>query len=628
MSDSPQQRGNTAEAIDKLFVYGSLNSDYHLQLLTGRHFESEPAVLLNHRRIQPEKSFPFALPWRGYTIKGRLLYNITPEIIEILDEYENEGSLYERRIGTVRVDDHEIRAFIYIGIVKAIKPYMKRGFQERDRVEEFVEKNVDRYLKNKADYLLSYDRESLSVKVTRELLSEEVHSLIRQYFHDYGLPWFIIKHEIEKASIPRLDWLRREPEAQPYADRYMSLSVFFMIFSRLEERFRNDYRFYVKVTDAYFLHTMSTLMALKLIIDNHQAIQAAIMQLGIDHWETNMVYTDYAVGAIFITEELYSREKGDHILEWIRQNRHIGLTPLGAELEFSNLGHRAIGASSGQDSTFDAFYYFYDFDLMRRGWKLGAHVDDHGFLTSTHTRTRGFLELAFGRYKLLGDVSKPATQDPWVLSQIIDLAVRFLDIRPHSVHLTFGAPDTEHFKRVEKLEYYLCLLILGGDLREDAQGNLREMRIYRNEIMSREGNMLFSRLNKHHKNPEERKWSFVVEYQFPRLFYEYDYQPLIMALKGFQQELNPYPFQGCREIENDPGIQSLQEQLKIWAASPTPLSDSEINEFVAVVEKGLTAESEKVDTSYENYAMRIIGRIEERLNRRNKRIKKYHESKN
>jgi len=623
MTKAQQNKEN--KAIDKVFVYGSLNNDYHLELLTGTQLPYKNGILLNHRRIHPEKSFAFALPWRGYTIKGRMLYNVTPEILEKLDEYENEGQLYDRTIAKVKIDEEIIETYVYVGIVKAIKPYVKRGFEEKDRIEEFVEQNVDRYLDEKAGVFLDYNREALRLHVTKELLSEEVHSLLRQYFQDVGLPSFIIKHEIQKASIPRLQWLLEDRKAQKYVNQYMDLAVNFMIFNQLEEKFRNDFRYDVKVTDAYYLHTFSALMALKLLVDNNQQLQIAIRQLGLDRWEPNMVYTDYAMAAIFIAEELYSRERAQHIVDWFQRNRHIGVVTLGAELEFSNLGSQTIGAQEGDDPSFDAFYYFYDFDLMRRGWKLGAHVDDHGFLTSQNNRVRGFMELAFGRYKLLGDVSKPATQDPWVLSQIIDLAVRFFKIRPHSMHLSMGTNSLEKFNRVDNLEHYLCLLILGGDLRQDHNDQLREMRIHRGEIMSEQGDIIFSRLNRHHKNPEDDAWTFVIEYQFPRLYFEYDYQPIIMALKGFQLGANPFPFKGCKTLEDRTYIKELEEALKKWAAAPQPVSSSGINAFLSLVEQGLEKEAKmRKDLEYAKYSLRILGRIEERLKRRNKRIEQHY----
>lgn len=615
--------------IDKLFVYGSLGNDNNLQLLTGKTLSSKEGVLLNHRRITPKNSFPFAVYWRGYSIRGRLLFSVTPDVIQKLDEYENEGELYDRKIADVKVGATLHRAWVYRGKVDAIRPYIKKGFEERDRIEEFVENNVASYLEQKADHFIGYTREKLAVQVTKELLSEEVHSLLRQYFRQTGLPPFIIKHEIEKASIPRLNWLKEESQAQPYADKYMRLSMGFMIFNQLEEKFRTDYRYYVKVTDAYYMHTLSALMALKLLVDFHQSLESALAQLGVDRWDPNMLYSDYAVAAIFIADELYSRSKPDYIIDWLKGHRNAGAIPMGAELEFSNLGYQTIGAQPGQDLAFDAFYYFYDFDLMRRGWKLGAHVDDHGFLTSSNTRTRGFMELAFGRYKLLGDVSKPATQDAWVLSQIIDLAVRFVNIRPHSLHLSLSASSQDEFKEVKELEQYLCLLIMGGDLREDDNGVLREMRIYNGEILSEEGRVIFSRLNRHHKNPDDPSWSFVVEYQFPRLYYDYDYQPIILALKGFQTAANPFPLKGCKQIEKSGYVDDLENELKKYAARPSSVSQNSIDRFLTTVEQGLDIEAKLVDKEkYRRYAQRVLARIEERLKRRNLRIDKYHDKTN
>lgn len=614
------------ESIDKLFVYGSLNNDYHLQLLTGQLLPYKEGILLDHRRIHPENSFAFAVRWKGYSIKGRLIFNVTSDIIAKLDDYENEGELYIRKVAKVRSGNASHKAWVYCGNIKAIKPYVRKGFEERDRIEEFVDNNVARYLHEKALHFIDYDREQVAVRVTRELLSEEVHSLLRQYFHDAGLPSFIIKHEIEKASIPRLSWLKSDSTAHAYAGNYMRLAMQFMIFNQLEEKFRNDYRYYVKVKDAYYLHTLSAIMALKLLVQYHQSLESAMEQLGVDRWDPALLYTDYAVAALFISDELYSRSNPDAILDWLKSHRHIGAVPMGAELEFSNLGYKTIGAKAGEDSEFDAFYYFYDFDLMRRGWKLGAHVDDHGFLTSRKTRTRGFLELAFGRYKLLGDVSKPATQDPWLLSQIIDLAVRYLNIRPHSMHLSLSTSSKENFNEVKDIEHYLCLLILGGDLREDENGQLREMRIHLREIMSEEGDVVFSRLNKHHQDPEDMSYSFVVEYQFPRLYYEYDYQPLIMALKGFQIGANPYPLKGCKTLDESSYVNDLESSLKSWSEHPTTISRQSMDAFISVVEEGLEAEIDMVgNREYRKYAHRILGRIEERLERRNRRIYKYHE---
>jgi len=611
------------KTIDKLFVYGTLNNAYNLKLVSGQNFDTEEATLYNYRRIHPESGYPFAVHWPGSKIEGRVVYGIPPDALKKIDDYESEGYLYIRKNVKIQVKEQHVDAYVYIGIPDALKLYIKDGIEARDRIEEFVEHSINKYLNDKPDRCIIKHRKTLSLRATQELLSEEIHSLMRQYFHDAGLPPFIIKHELEKASLPSLEWLRSEPKAVAYADNYLELAVKFMIFNQLEERFRHEFRSRVKVSDAYYMHTISAMMALKLLVSHHQQMQSAISQLDADKYDPTFTYTDYVIAAIFIAEELYTTKRAREIVEWVQANQRAGILPLGAELEFSDLGVRAINSQEGDDPKFDSFHYFYDFDLMRRGWKLGAHVDDHGFLTTTHTRTRGFLELAFGRYRLLGDVSKPATNDPWILSQLIDLAIRYMGIRPHSLHISLQTEPNAPFQKIENPEYFLCLLLLGGDLREDEDGNLREMRIYRHEIL-RDGNVYVSRFNRHHKNPEDAEWSFVVEYQFPRLLFDCDYQPLIMALKGFQLEGNPYPLKDCRDCPDEEFHNEIEAELTQWAAAPTPVSQKTMDSFINLVERGLDKETDLIGQDYNGYVQTMLRRIEEQLKLRNKRIQHYH----
>jgi gamma-glutamylcyclotransferase (GGCT)/AIG2-like uncharacterized protein YtfP len=614
-----------SESIDKLFVYGSLNNAYNLRLVTGHDLVMAEATLYNYRRIHPESGYPFALHWKGSKIEGRVIYGVTPDIFKKIDEYESEGRLYVRKSVEVYVNDQAMKAYTYIGIPHALKPFFKQGIGIRDRIEEFIERSVNKYLEDKPDRCWIDDREALSLQVTKELLSEETHSLIRQYFHDAGLPPFIMRHELEKASIPSLEWLRSESKAVAYADHYLKLAVKLMIFNQIEERFRQEFRSQVQVGDAYYLHSISAVMAFKLLVSHYQHVQSAISQLDADKYDPTFTYIDYAVAAIFIAEELYTPQRTQEIVDWVQTNQHPGMLPLGAELEFSTLGFRAVPSKEGDDPMFDNFYYFYDFDLMRRGWKLGAHVDDHGFLTTTHTRTRGFLELAFGRYRLLGDVSKPATNDPWILSQLIDLAIRYMGIKPHSLHISLQTEANTPFQKIDHPEYLFCLLLLGGDLREDKEGNLREMRIYQGEIVRSDHDVYFSRFNRHHKNPEDTEWSFVIEYQFPRLSFDCDYQPLIMALKGFQLGGNPYPLKNYRDCPYQEFHRDIETALFQWAAEPTPVSEHTLNSFLSLLEKGLAKETSFVgQQEYARYVQHLLVRIEMQLKRRNKRIQSYH----
>lgn len=622
MSDHIQ---HTDITLDKLFVYGTLADSHNVQLLAGRTLPAENAVLYGYRRIHPKSGYPFALPWKGSKIEGAVILDITPQILKKFDEYESEGELYIRKPVTVYVKEEPVNAYVYIGIPEALEPYFKKGIGIRERIEEFIERSVNTHLEEKAARYVHHNHEGgLPLQVTKELLSEETHSLVREYFREAGLPVFIIKHELENADIPTLDWVRYEPKAADYADEYIKLAVKFMIFNQIEERFRHEFPPRVKTPDDYYRHTISAMMALKFLVSHHQHLKVALRQLGAHRYDPTFTYVDYAVAAIYIAQELYNERRAREVADWVRMHRRVAMTPLGAELEFSNIGVQAVGAKEGEDPKFDSFYYFYDFDLMRRGWKLGAHVDDHGFLTTTHTRTRGFLELAFGRYKLLGDVSKPATHDPWVLAQLIDLTIRYIGIRPHSLHLSLQTAKNTPFRKISDPVYLLCLLLLGGDFRQDHNGKLREMRIYGREIIRGDNDVYFSRFNRHHSNPDDMSWSLVVEYQFSRLFFDYDYLPLIMALKGFQMGANPYPLKECRDCPHEEFHREIEDFLIQWAAHPTPIPRQTLETFIEILEEGLDKEADELGSKYGKYAQRILGRIEEQLQQRNQRIEKYH----
>ena len=619
----PTVDASTAD-LDTLFVYGSLHNDLYFQILTGRILASQSAELLNHRRIQPRNSFAFAIPWSGSHMPGKLLSGVTAEVLRKLDEYENEGSLYSRCVAKVKTGDKIVDAYVYIGNPKALKEYFKKGFLERDRIEEYVARQLDRYLEFKADRCLLMDRKNLALILTRELLSEEVESLLRQHFMESGLPSFIIKHEIESANLPSLEWLLQDRKAQAYAHHYMAMAVKFMIFNQLEERFRNQYRGSVKASNAYYHHTIAGLMALKLMADHKERLQRAMAQLGVSSNQEDMRYIDYAVAAVMIAEELFTDKAADEVVYWVRKHRQIGLNPLGAEMEFSNLGGHAIGARENQDPVYDGFYYFHDFDLMRRGWKLGAHVDDHGFQSAADMRSRGFLELAFGRYRLLSDVSKPATLDPWILAQIIRWAVDYIDVAPHSLHISIETLPGRSFNKLPDPNYFLCLLLLGGDVRLDEQGKLREMRIYHEEILHPDVGVCLSRLNRHHQTPGDRSWSSVVEFQFPRLFADHDYQPLLMALKGFQTAANPYPFKGVKDCPYQDEYAEIEAALIQWAAYPTAVAGSSVNGFIELVARGLQEEAKSCSEEYQAYAEEMLAKLGKILHERNDWIADYH----
>jgi hypothetical protein len=312
------------------------------------------------------------------------------------------------------------------------------------------------------------------------------------------------------------------------------------------------------------------------------------------------------------------------IIDYVEQNWYSTPTPLGAELEFSILGKNAVYAKPGEDKIYDGFYWFNDFDMIRRTWRLGGHVDSHRNITAGQTRHRGFFEYALGRYQILGDLSRPIFDCPWGLSCIINEAVKFLQIPTHSLHVSMELSGqhsniTDHPHKEEDLA---CLLMLGGDLRLDENNCLREWRVFNNELDTNFKNSLHVSDRKYHfskPNQEESEASDTMEYKFMRLHSnESDYEKLIVALKGYQFKTHGRPI-SIRKLNEE----ELPEQkfLREWATNPQPLDSLEISNFIETVEQGLLEENRSC--KLQKVKALMLEKIEKELNSKNEFIKKH-----
>ncbi len=211
------------------------------------------------------------------------------------------------------------------------------------------------------------------------------------------------------------------------------------------------------------------------------------------------------------------------------------------------------------------------------------HVDTHRAACPPGERCRGFLEYALGRLKIAGDLSMPVTNDPRLLASLIREAAAFCGVRPHSLHLSIEIPPGLRSGPPPRRADLLCLLLLGGDLRRDRSGAVRETRIHNREIEDPRGGLYFSRENLH--SPDGEIQSKVIEYQFPRLRTGRDFTPLIVALKGFQFAGNPPPVNPFMEGGDYRPDQPLLRDLK--RPPPLPgLPDEALSGFLGRVEEG------------------------------------------
>jgi hypothetical protein len=332
-----------------------------------------------------------------------------------------------------------------------------------------------------------------------------------------------------------------------------------------------------------------------------------------------------------------TRVAGSH-LSRIRSNLQPGLVPLGIELELSNLGAAAVEPQRSiqkiHDSVYDGFKYFYDFHLDVLSWKLGGYIDDHSGSTDQGQR-RGFLELAPGRLNIAGELSRPATGDPWLLNQLINEMVNFYDVHPHSLHLSLQLRKKQlGHQKILPLGFVKCLLALGGGPERKSTGRLWVSRMGHDEIKQYEygEELVFARTSK-------RKWylggddianklpaqavTHVQQYKFIRLEKKANYEPLIMCLKGLQLSYNPADYLTADQLKDNPRLQEQYEVLKTWAAEPMAISQETIERFIGIIRAGLMNEGHRKPTHTLHYINWVISTIEGRLRNFNKQLRQF-----
>lgn len=576
-----------------LFVYGTLADPSVFSVITGEIPYRAEATLPAYEKLAPAESFPYVIPCEGAEVRGFLVAHLRPESFALLDRYEDEGRLYVRREVTVHTAEGPRRAQTYLAGPELLGITDLDDVDVDERLTDFVRSRIESAL---AAELPARSRiRELNLRARKELLGDEIEELVRETFERPAITNFAITRQLAAAQLPTLTWLEGEPAARTYAPAYLELILKAIVFNQLEERIHQDFRGAVRVADPYFEHGVSALAALRYGADNLGPLGDMAVALGVDAYNPLLEYVDYAVAAIFIADELYTRERVRPYVERIKDERARGGVPLGVELEFSPLGPAAIGALPDDDPRFDGFYYFDDFDLGGRFWKLGGHVDDHSALLEGRGRVRGFLELAVGRLKVLDDLSRPVTADPVILSGLANAAVAYLEIKPHSLHISVQLERGRPFGPPPALGDLICLLILGGDLGPDEDGRLRERRIFNGEIVDELAGLSFSRLNEHRGHPYEDEGTAVAAFDFPRLFYEHSYLDLILALKGFQLADNPPPLELSSWAPYHDANRELAEALAQWAADPRPVGATDQGAFLARLERGLTYEATQLE---------------------------------
>jgi hypothetical protein len=406
----------------------------------------------------------------------------------------------------------------------------------------------------------------------------------------------------------------------------------------LEERIQDRYRFeleHMRTSERYFARSVSLLAALQMINSNDA------VSLLIDKCLATMVdgkndLIDFVKYGVRAARSIFDSRVALAALERIRGNLQPGLVPLGIEIELSNLGAAAVepqrSAQDAKDPVYDGFMYFYDFCLDVLGWKLGAYIDDHKGSTAAGRR-RGFLEFAPGRLNIAGELSRPATADPWLLNQLINEIAGFYDVRPHSLHISLQLRRRQIGKQeILPLGFVKCLLVLGGGTEQKGPNGLWVSRLGHDEI-TQYGygeELVFCRTSKRNwylggdeiaNKPPVQATTHVQQYKFIRLEKRANYEALILCLKGLQLAYNPGDYLTVEQLRENPRLRRHYEELKRWARRPTTISPQTIGRFIKTIYSGLMGEGHHRPVHNQHYIEWALGAIDTQLQMFNKQVR-------
>jgi len=632
-----------------LFIYGSLRDRRVFQSVSGLIFTktaskvndkvlfAEPAFLPNHRRVSPDNVYYYAVPAQSSRIEGFVIHDVPDKAMAEIDKYE--GKRYIRETVRVNTAQGPVEAQAYLVSHESMQKHFGDRFHVNLIHELWLRKKIEKFLKRRTRPGDRTADAELERQAERELLGTTERDLVMSHYRADGPSDYYIERELDRPR-PTIRHLYNDSKAKPHIENYLALVIRQTLLNQLEEQIRSRYRFeleHMRISERYFKRSVSLLAALQIVNANSETVGMVVEDclLTMPYEKHDLIeYIKYAVRA---AKSIFHAPVAESHLERIRSNLQPGLVPLGFELELSNLGPAAVepqrSIQKKTDPIYDSFKYFHDFQLDVLSWKVGGYIDDHSGSTDQQRRS-GFLELAPGRLNITGELSRPATADPWLLNQLIHEIVKFYDIQPHSLHLSFQLRKNQIGKqKVLPLGFVKCLLVLGGGPEYKGTGGMWVSRMGYDEITQyRQGEeLVFARTGKRNwylggdeiaNRPPAQAMTYVQQYKFIRLEKRANYEPLIFCLKGLQLAYNPGDFLTIEQLASNPRLRHQYEELKQWATEPTEIGQHTITRFLNTVRQGLMNEGHRRPAHKLHYIEWALGAVDVQLRMFNHQLRK------
>jgi len=601
-----------------LFIYGSLRDPSIFKSVSSLSFTlkknkanadilyAEPAMLAGHRKISPDNVYFYAVQAPHSKIEGFIVYHIPKNAFKEIDRFE--GKKYTREKVRVNTANGPVKALAYL----ACRESMKKDFGDRFHVnlihELWLRKRIEKFINRHTRPGERSVDAKLERKAQRQFLATTERDLVMSHYRSDAMSDYYLEHELNKP-VPSIKHLVNDENAQPYINNYLALVVKQCLLNELDDQIQSRFRYdleHMRTSQRYYSRSRSLLAALQMLNANKACVDMIIAK-AIDTMNyTDYDLIDYVKYAIKASDSLFETRIARSYLERIWSSAQIGIIPLGAETELSNLGAFAVepqrSLSDRTDEVYNNFEFFSDFKLDVLSWKLGGYIDDHTDDTDAQ-RKMGFFELALGRLNIAGELSRPATADPWLLNALINEIVDFYDVEPHSLHLSFQMFKKQVGKqKILPLSFVKCLLVLGGGLEKKSPHSLLVSRVSQEELITQNARpeLAFARTSKRQwylgdnliadKIPSQAK-TWVQQYKFIRLSKHRNYEPLILGLKGLQIQYNPADYLTFEQMEKNSKLRKEYDELKQWSQNPTQLNQRTINRFCETIYDGLMKEA-------------------------------------
>ena len=632
-----------------MFIYGSLCDRRIFQSVSGLSFTknpskvddktllAEPAFLPHYRRVSPDNVYFYAVKAPSARIEGFVIYNVPVSAMAEIDRYE--GKRYERETVNVHTAKGPVEVQAYLVSHESMEKHFGDRFHVNLIHELWLRKRIEKFIKKHTRPGERTIDAELERRAARELLATTERDLVISHYQADAVSDYYLEHELDRPR-PTIKHLYNELEAKPFIKNYLALVVKQVLLNQLDERIQSRYRFeleHMRISERYFKRSVSLLASLQMINANSKAVDLIIGQCLQTMPYDKFDLVDYVKYAVSAARSMFDVRIAREHLNQIRSSFQPGLMPLGAEIELSNLGYAAVEpqrtARKAFDPVYDGFRYFHDFHLDVLSWKLGGYIDDHSGSTD-QARRRGFLELAPGRLNIAGELSRPATADPWLLNQLINEIVSFYPVLPHSLHLSFQLRKNQVGKqKILPLGFVKCLLVLGGGPELKDAGRLWVSRMGYDEIKQYDygEELVFARTNKRRwylggddiaNKPPAQATTNVQQYKFIRLEKRANYEPLILCLKGLQLAYNPADYLSAEQLKRNVKLQREYEELKKWAAEPSKISSQTISKFLNTVQSGLMNEGHRRPVHQLHYIDWALSAIDVQLRMFNNQLQK------